>query len=222
MRPALLTAALVLGLLGVPAQARATTPEQQGLDQATAHATALAISLEQQAARDGGLRVALERLARDHDRAQARLDARVRLVWTARRPDPLAGLTSRLAATGLRRITDAGGSAAVRLQRQLVDDVAFRSAAATALQARAARQRVALSGQVTAALAAQEQARRLLQHAEQELAAARAAAVEADSARLAVQAGLLAATRAALDTASAVVTTALTPAQTRRSRAAQA
>ena len=225
VRPALLTVALVVGLLGVPGQAGATTAGQQGLDSATATATALALSLDQQAAHDGGLRVALERLARDHDRAQARLDARVRLVWTARRPDPLGGLTSRLAATGLRRLTDAGAAAAVRVDRRLVDDVAAQSAATTALRARAVAERARLATQVAAAFAAQDQARQLLTLAEQELAVARAASVEADRERLAMQGRRLAATRAALDTASAVVTTALstlTPAQTRRSRAARA
>lgn len=237
MRRALpLSAVLVAALLGVPGSASAQetapadvspalSPVQDALAAATARAAALSDELERSAAQDGGYRVALERLEEEHDRARARLDARVRAVWTSRRPDPLGGLGSRLAATGLRRISDAGTSAAVRVDRELVDAVTEQSAAAAALRAQAAQARSRLSGRVAAALAAQERARVLLARAERELAERQAAADRAadlaQSLRLAEQAARLASARTVLDRASAVVTTALTPAQTRRSRRAQ-
>ena len=94
--------------------------------------------------------------------------------------------------------------------RELVDAVSERSAAAEQLRAEAAAFRAGLREQAAAALAAQDEARALLARAEAQ------AAAEADAAEVA----RLAAVRVVLDTASAVVTRALTPAQTRRSQRA--
>ena len=80
---------------------------------------------------------------------------------------------------------------------------------------------MALRGQAEQALAAQEAARRLLRRAEADLAERLAVAADEERERLAVEAAALLASRTALDAASASVTVALTPAQSRRSRKAQ-
>ena len=234
-----LTAALLLALCAVPAgpATAARADADPTLEAATARAAALSQELERSSARDGSYRVLLERLEEEQLLAQARLDARVRAVWTTRRPNPLGGLPGRLEAAGLRRIAHRGTAAAVRLDRELVDAVALRGEQAEALREQAARARTRLGAQVTAALLAQESARQLLARADAALAAATAAAAaaavaaaadstaaaaaEADRQRLAAEATRLGTARAALDQASAAVTTALTPAQTRRSRRAQ-
>src|SRR4051794_13882450 len=65
-----------------PAVTVADLPRLQAeLAQVTAQAQVLADRLDEAAARDGGLRVAMERLAETQDAAQARLDARARLVY---------------------------------------------------------------------------------------------------------------------------------------------
>ncbi|MCA1712056.1 MAG: septal ring lytic transglycosylase RlpA family protein [Actinobacteria bacterium] len=216
LRRTVLTAALVAAALAVPCAAAADPvtardlPRLQAeLAQVTARAQVLSDRLEQEAARDGGLRVAVERLAEEHDRAQARLDARARLVYMRTAPDPLFSLRS-LAAPGLRRIVQKGSTAALTVDRDLVDAVAEQSAQVLALQARAARFRAGLRRQAAQVLAAQDQARTLLAEAEA-LAAQEQAAAEL--ARLAEQ-------RAALDAVSATVTLVLSPAQTERSRRA--
>lgn len=224
LRRTALTAALVAALLGVPSPAGASSLEdlQAALAASTARTTSLSLELEQAAAADGGLRVALERLATRHDQAQGRLDARVRQVWISRRWDPMSW-TAGLGNPGLRRIAQRGASEAVRVERDLVEAVSSQSAAASALRTQAEVRRAALREQATAALDAQEQARRLLAAAQAEVARrAAAAASAAELARVQAAMASLAASQAALDTASAVVTRALTPAQTRRSQRAQA
>lgn len=221
----MLVGAVASALLVVPASAHGADADdldalQTSLAEATALAGALGRDLEQSAGRDGGLRVALERLEEQQQRAQSRLDARVRQVWMARRPDPLGGLTAGLAAAGLRRITDQGAAAGVRLDRDLVDAVAVQSDDARLLRERAAAVRAGLLVRATAALEAQERARVLLTRVEQVLAA-QELAVQRDKDERAEQAALLTAARVALDAASAEVTSALTPVQTRRSRRAQ-
>lgn len=234
-----LTAALLLALCAVPAgpATAARAGADPTLEAATARAAALSQELERSSARDGSYRVLLERLEEEQLLAQARLDARVRAVWTTRRPNPLGGLPGRLEAAGLRRIAHRGTAAAVRLDRELVEAVALRGEQAEALREQATRARTRLGAQVTAALLAQESARQLLARADAALAAATAAAAaaavaaaadsaaaaaaEAERQRLAAEATRLGTARAALDQASAAVTTALTPAQTRRSRRAQ-
>ncbi len=223
LRRTALTAALVAALLGVPSPAGAASLDdlQAQVAAATARTSSLSLALEQAAAADGGLRVALERLATAHDEAQARLDSRVRQVWISRRWDPMSW-TAGLGNPGLRRIAQQGAASSVRVERELVEAVGAQSAAATSLRAEGARRRAALRVQAASALQAQESARRLLADAEEALAReAAAAASAAEQARVQAAAEALAASRASLDTASAVVTRALTPAQTRRSQRAQ-
>lgn len=256
-----LTVALVAAFLGVPAgggsaAVGAEPPQdldrlQAALTDATERTVALGAVLEQQAARDGGLRVALERLSEQHDAAQARLDAHVRAVWISRRPDPLSGWVEGASAPALRRLASRGAAAAVSVDRELIDAVAEQSGAAQELRAQAGQFREQLRAEAKAALAAQDRARLLLAEAERRLAAQQAAAAaratEAQAARaagaaqaagaagarataaaIAEQAGLAAAqsrlttVRGTLDRVSATVTAALTPAQTRRSLGAQA
>ena len=224
-----LTAALLASLLVLAAApagaaetraARSSATELTGLERAleaaTAQALALSDALDQQAARDGGLRIALGRLEDQQQAAQARLDARVRRVWITRKPDPMAGWVEGLSAPSLRRIAARGAGAAARVDRDLIDAVADQSQAAHELRAQSAAFREQLRGQAEQALAAQERARRLLDQAEALLAerVEKAGRVEAQ--------GRLDAARAGLERASATTTAALTPAQTRRSAAAQA
>ena len=204
--------------LGVPAAGSAEVtardlPQLQAeLAIVTARAEALAAELDAAAARDGGLRIAMEDLAEQQDAAQQRLDARARLVYMRSQPDPLRSVVQGLAAPGLRRLVQRGAAAALTVDRELVQAVSQQSAQVRALQARAAAFRAGLRLRAAAVLAAQDRARALLAQAEALAAQERAAA---DLARLAEQ-------RAALDAVSATVTLALTPAQTRRSqRAAQ-
>jgi len=226
LRRTTLTAALVAALLGVPAGAvAAPAPDlaslQAQLAAATGQADALSRELEAAAAKDGGLRVALERLAVEHDRAQARLDARVRQVWIARVPDPM-GWSFDLAGPGLRRIAQRGAAQAVRVDRQLVEAVSTQSTSAHELRAQGETFREALRERAAGALVAQDRARELLASAEAMVAAQLAAAVEqAARERLAAESARLAAARSSLDVASATATRALTPAQTRRSQQAQ-
>ena len=252
-----LTAALVAVVLGVPAgggHAAMMAPPAPDLDQlqtalaaATGSTVALGAALEQQAARDGGLRVALERLEESREAAQDRLDARVRALWISRHPDPLSGWVEGASAPALRHLVSRGASAQVSVDRELIDAVAEQSDAAQQLRAQAGQFREQLREQADAALAAQERARILLAEAERLLAvqqaaaalaagaraaaaqvagaratAAQAAAAIAEQTRLAAAQNRLTTVRSTLDSASATVTSALTPAQTRRSLAARA
>jgi rare lipoprotein A len=183
---------------------------QAELAQVTAQAQALADDLDRAAAMDGGLRVAMDRLAEDHDQAQARLDARARVVYMHSVPNPLGALADELTAPGLRRLAHSGEAAAMTVDKSLVDAVSQQSAQVKALRARADAFRAQLRRKAAPVLAAQDRARVLLAEAEQ-LAAEQQAAD--DLARLEAQ-------RAALDAVSTTVTAALTPAQTRRSQAA--
>jgi rare lipoprotein A len=218
MTVALVAAAFALpggGASAAPApQVRLTAADlprlQQELAEVTARAEVLADRLDQAAAQDGGLRVAVERLAEEHDQAQARLDARARLVYMRSAPNPFGSLAEELTAPGLRRLAHRGQVAAMTVDTSLIDAVARQSAQVRALQARATAFRERLRAQAAEVFAAQDKARELLAVAEQ-LAEQQAAAEEL--ARLEAQ-------RQALDAVSAAVTAVLTPAQTRRSRAA--
>jgi hypothetical protein len=143
-----LTAALVAGLLGVPAPALAgaqLSSLQAELAAATARTEALSTQVEAAAARDGGLRVAVRRLDEEHARAQARLDAQVRRVWIHRLPDPIAWSTG-LGSPALRRIAERGAWAAVSVDRDLVSAVSAQSSAAVELRAQAEAFQVSLRG----------------------------------------------------------------------------
>ena len=214
-----MTAALVVAAFAVPGVGVAADPVtsrdlprlQAELAEVTARAQALADELEVEAARDGGLRVAMDRLEEEREEAQAQLDARARLVYMRTTADPLGALVKDLASPGLRRLATRGQAAALTVDRALVAAVSEQSAQVRALRARAEQRRAALRVRAAAVLEAQDRARVLLAQAEQLAAEERAAAD-----RLAA----LAAQRAALDAVSAAVTVALTPAQTRRSRLA--
>jgi rare lipoprotein A len=224
MRRTAMTVALVAAVLAMPGGGASADPApavtaadlprlQNELAQVTARAQALTDQLDQAAARDGGLRVAMERLAESREQAQQQLDARARLVYMRSvAPNPLGRLSEELTSPGLRRLTRQGQAAAMTVDESLIDAVTAQSAQIRALQRRSAAFRAQLRAQAEAILAAQDRARVLLAQAE-ELAAQEQAAQEL--ARLAEQ-------RAALDAISASVTAALTPAQTRRSRAAAA
>jgi rare lipoprotein A len=212
-----MTAALVVAAFGLPGNGAAADPVtardlprlQAELARVTEQAQVMADALEQAAARDGGLRVAMERLAEERDAAQARLDARARLVYMRTAPDPLSSVRS-LGSPGLRRIVQRGQAAAMTVDRDLVLAVSQQSSQVRALRARADAFRAQLRRQAAEVLEAQDRARVLLAQAE-EVAAAEHAAAEL---------ALLAEQRAALDAVSATVTVVLTPAQTRRSRLA--
>ena len=210
--------AVVLVLPGTGASADPARPNtaadlprlQVELAQVTARAQALTDQLEQAAAQDGGLRVAMERLAEDREVAQSRLDARARLVYMRSAPNPLGALADELMAPGLRRLAQKGQTAALSVDQSLIAAVAKQSAQVQALQTRAAAFRARLREQAAAVLDAQDHARQLLAVAEQLAAEQQAAAVLAS----------LEAQRQQLDAISSSVTVVLTPAQTRRTRAA--
>jgi rare lipoprotein A (peptidoglycan hydrolase) len=231
--PLAVAAAALLALPGSGTAAPTTAGDlprlQAELERVTAHAASLADELEAAAARDSGLRVELDRLAEQQDAARAQVDVRARqayLALQASRTEPMAELVGGLAAPDLRALADAelarrGAAAAVRSQSALADAVDEHSAAARRLQESAAARRAQLGDRVEQALAAQESARALLVQAERVVVEQRPRA-DADRQRaVVVQAqAVLAASRSRLDAASAVVTKALTPAQTRRSLAA--
>jgi rare lipoprotein A len=218
-----MTVALVAAVLGLPGAGasaesapRPTATDLPGLQAelaaVTARAEVLAEGLSQAAARDGGLRVAVERLAEEHDRAQARLDSRARLVYMRSTPNPMGALAAELTAPGLRRLAHTAQTASLTVDKELIDAVSLQSAEVRALQVRAEAFRNQLRAQAAGVFAAQDHARELLAVA-MKLAAEQQAAEEL--ARLEAQ-------RALLDDVSSQVTAALTPAQTRRSRAAAA
>lgn len=222
--PPVLAAAALLGVPGSGTAAPVVTDlaRLQGqLSAATAQATAAADALEAAAARSGGLRVRLDRLAEQRDTARDAVDARARQAYLAGagRHIPLAEAVAALAAPDLRRLADAelarrGQAAAVRAAVELVTAVDEHSAAAAELQQQASAYRASLAAQAEQALAAQEQARVLLAQAERQAAEAR------DRRRAEQVAAAVAAARARLDAASSTVTRALTPAESRRSRSA--
>jgi rare lipoprotein A (peptidoglycan hydrolase) len=196
-----------------PSVTAADLPRLQAeLAQVTARAQALTDQLEQAAAQDGALRVAMERLAEQREQAQARLDAQARLVYMRSAPDPLGSLNEELTAPGLRRIAHIGETAALTVDRTLIDAVAQQSDQVKALQVRARAYRARLLVKAAGVLAAQDRARALLAQAEQ-------LAAEQQAAQALAQ---LEAQRQQLDAISSSVTTVLTPAQTARTRAAAA
>ncbi|MBK5306831.1 MAG: hypothetical protein JJD92_09115 [Frankiaceae bacterium] len=212
--------AAVLAMPGVGASAEPTPPPtaadlprlEAELASVTARAQALADELSQAAARDGGLRVAMDRLAEDHDAAQAALDSRARVVYMRSTPNPMGALAAELTAPGLRRLAHTAHAAALTVDKELIDAVSLQSAQVRALQQRAEAFRSRLQAQAAEVFAAQDRARELL------AVAIRLAAEQ----QAAEQLARLEAQRAALDDVSSSVTAALTPAQTRRSQAAAA
>ncbi|HWH30775.1 MAG TPA: septal ring lytic transglycosylase RlpA family protein [Mycobacteriales bacterium] len=207
------------------AQQADLTTLRERLAAATEQAERYAAALDEAAARQSALRVEMSRLGEQRDAAQDAVDARARqayLATAAAVPEPMADLAAALAAPDLRRLADAelerrGARAAVLAASDLSTAVDARTSTAQALAQRADALRVALRAETVAALQAQEQARRVLAEAAAALEAERARARAAEVLRLAAD---LAAARERLDAASADVARSLTPAQTRRSRAA--
>ena len=221
----LATALMASAVLGLPAAGASADVEpapspaqlpalQAELTAAAARAQQLAGQLDDMAGQDVALHVAMDRLAEAHDAAQARLDARVRTVFITATPDPLGDVLTRLRDPALRKVLDRGRSAAVGVDRGLIDALTRRSASVRALEAKATARRLALLAQAGPALAAQDRARSLLAQAQAAASRLAAEAAARAAAALAVQ-------RAALDQASADVTRALTPAQTARGERAR-
>lgn len=236
LAPLAVAAVALVGLPPAAGTAAGPTPTptdlsvlQAELEEVTARATALADELETAAARQGGLRVELDRLAEQQELARIRVDVRARQAFFAvRDADPLAQLIGGLAAPDLRALADAelarrGAAAALRTETALADAVGEHAAATRELQARAEAHRAQLTSEAAQALTAQESARVLLAQGERALAEQEArAAAGRRQAELAAARTALTVSRTRLDAASAVVTKALTPAQTRRSQNAAA
>lgn len=138
-------------------------------------------------ARTAHLRVAMDDVAEQHDRAQDALDDRARQVYEAGQPDPMSALRRDLDLTGpgayrlasARSLTVAAG---------LVDAVAGRSAATDALRVQADAARVALAPRLSAVYAAEERALALLDTAQAALAAEAASSAAAQRDRFTTQA----------------------------------
>jgi rare lipoprotein A (peptidoglycan hydrolase) len=216
---AALVAAAALTLVPSSAQARPAAPVSGDLAQltaqlarATARAEALSAQLDQAAARDGGLRVAYARLDDVRYEAQVALDTRAREVYMASAPVPVTNVTVDFAAPTLQMYARRGQRSALTVDQELVEAVTAQAAQIKALEKQAESFRLRLLGQAKAVLAEQDRARVLLAEA--------TALAQAQQAAEALKA--LEAQRAALDTVSAAVTVALTPAQSRRSQRAQA
>ena len=195
---------------------------QAELAAVTARARELGGRLEEAAARDGGLRAAMQDLAEQEDVARERFELSVRQTYMRSGPRGLDGLRE-LLEPGDRVLSLAAGRSRVGSDRDVIDAVGDRSAAARALQAESDRFRAGLRVQAQQVLAEQDRARTLLASA-QRLAAEQAerarlgAAQEAEQTRARVELAALAETRRQLDLVSAAVTRALAPAQTARGR----
>ncbi len=191
----------------------------------TAHAQTIADQLDTAAARDGGLRVGLERLAAQREGAQHRLDVRARQVYMGMRPDPLGDWQRGIAQPDLRELERRGQQAALTVDRSLVQAVAEQSTELVELRRRATAFRARLLAQASQVFADQDRAHALLATAMQ-LSDAQATGIQATGTQatgaqlMATLQAQLRTQQATLDAVSATVTLALTPAQSRRTRAA--
>lgn len=187
----------------------------------TAHAQTIADQLDAAAARDGGLRVALERLAAQQVGAQHRLDVRARQVYMGMRPDPLGDWQRGIAQPDLRELERRGQQAALTVDRSLVRAVTDQSTELADLRRRASVLRARLLAQAAQAFADQDRAHALLAIAMQLTDAQATGAQAVGSQATGTQfTATLRTQLATLDAVSATVTSALTPAQSRRTRAA--
>ncbi len=184
----------------------------QELAAATHRAQQLTAQLDAAAARDGGLRVAYARLDDVRYTAQVALDTRARQVYMATITSPVSSWETDLASPTLRGISRRGQTAALTVERDLVDAVTAQAAQLTQLQRQADAFRARLLAQAREVLAEQDRARALYAQAKTIADTAQATEVQA----------LLAQQRTLLDDVSATVTLALTPAQSRRSQRAAA
>ena len=192
----------------------------------TAHAQTIADQLDAAAARDGGLRVALERLAAQQVGAQHRLDVRARQVYMGMRPDPLGDWQRGIAQPDLRELERRGQQAALTVDRSLVRAVTDQSTELADLRRRASALRARLLAQAAQVFADQDRAHALLATAMQLTDAQATGAQAVGSGATGSQAtgtqftATLRTQLATLDAVSATVTSALTPAQSQRTRAA--
>jgi rare lipoprotein A len=219
---AVLALVLALGVSALPHGATAAPAPQRPpssrdlprltaeLAAVTAHAQQLTAALDQAAARDGGLRVAYSRLEDARFTAQAALDARAREVYMASAPSPIGNWQVDLAAPDLHELALRGARAALTVDQELVDVVSARAREMKQFERQANAFRARLLLQAQAVLADQDRARELLAQAQAVAAAEHAVEVQRQ----------LEAQLAALDDVSTQVTLALTPSQSRRSRAA--
>lgn len=218
-----LAAALAaVALTGLPTGAQATpapAPTARDLPRltaelarVTAHAQALTDQLDQAAARDGGLRVAYERLETVRYQAQAALDSRARQVYMASAPSPVGNWSADFASPELQELARRGETAALTVDQSLVDAVKARAAQLQVLQRQADAFRLQLLAQAQGVLADQDRARTLLAQAQALADAEHAIEVQRE----------LAAQQSALDDVSTAVTIALTPAQSARASRALA
>jgi rare lipoprotein A len=176
----------------------------------TAHAQQLTDALDLAAARDGGLRVAYGRMEQTRAEAQQALDTRARQVYIAGTPSPIGDWQSGLAAPELQELSRRADRAALTVDEGLVDAVTTQAAQLKTLQRQADAFRARLLGQAQGVLADQERARELLGQAQ----------AIADAEHAVEVSRALEAQRQALDSVSAAVTLALTPAQSARARRA--
>ena len=153
-----------------------------------AHARQLTDELDAAAARDGGLRVDLERLTQQRGIAQQRLDVRARQVYMATQVDPLAALQFGVAEPDLREFARRGQQAALTVDRTLVDGVTRQGAELTAVRRRAEAFRTRLREAAAQVLVDQDHARALLAQAQrlvrEQLEAAQLQASQQTTARL--------------------------------------
>ncbi len=191
----------------------------------TAHAQAIADQLDTAAARDGGLRVSLERLTAQQHGAQHRLDVRARQVYMGMRPDPLGDWQRGIAEPDLHELERRGQQAALTVDRSLVQAVTGQSAELADLRRQASAFRTRLLSQASQVFADQDRAHLLLATAMQltdpQAVGIVATGTQATGAQLPATLGAqLRTQQASLDAVSAAVTLALTPTQSRRTRAA--
>ncbi len=202
-------AAPLTGPSASPLSSRDLPRLTRALAAATARADALSSALDRAAQEDGGLRVAYARLEDTRREAQQALDIRARQVFMAA-ATPAGSWQVDLAAPALQELARRGEQAALRVDRDLVTAVTGRAGQLAGLQRQADAFRARLLAQAADVLAEQDRARDLYTQAK--------AIADAEHDRQ-VQAQLEA-QRSLLDAVSTRVTLSLTPAQTRRSRAA--
>jgi len=220
-RTAIAAALVAVAVTTVPWSASATPRTLTGADlprlakelsAATARAQVLSNRLDEAAARDGGLRVAYARLDDTRYAAQVALDSRARLVYMASSPNPVANWQVDFAAPELQELARRGQRAALTVDRELVDAVTAQAEQLAQLQRQGEAVRSRLLAQAREVLVEQDRARTLYSQAKALADAEHAVAVQA----------LLEQQRVVLDDVSTTVTLALTPSQSRRSKAALA
>jgi hypothetical protein len=192
------------------------------LDAVTAQGAALAEELLAVAGTQSRLRVAMDRVAEERERAQDALDRRVREAYMAGGTDPMATLSVALAPDSSRLLAE-GASGGVRIDEELVAAVDSESVEVRALRDQAEAARADLLVRADAVYAAQDRARELLAQTEAAWREQQRRAADA-AARAAADAAVrdLTVRSAELADQSSRVTFAVAPAVTTRGRSAAA